>query len=523
MPSVGWNVYNLTSYVVRLISSLNAVQAKLSQLEQENGISRRRVGELELELERCKSEVVRERTRVMERDSSLNAVPERQRADQASHPEHRRQQRGTGERVQDGGSIGARKGKHVRLAIDEEGFGDLRYREVVEEKKGMYLVSFLISRRLLMNSIALEALTSTLRNHLARLTSELASHQQLLVDLRLAQQEHVRDRRAIKAQLGDVERLKSEVERLSGEVEVLRSVVEEGLRERRRDGRGDDYSGDGTVPDGSYIPDDGQGDEHDNTENGVSYTPLTDLVVDDSEDDDTASMPMSIATPSPSPSVQLPHIADKTSRTDAATMASNSNPVVSRPYINPDELEQISGDISARRSERIERSASRTNSARSSRRNSPNNSLSHKGSVLRPPSPLSMADVRSPSPVARPAAPTPAHAARQAGPPQQSDPTERNAAPYPKIRDPRAKKLFFSAPVHDEKTCTVCNRPSRPAARDGHLPSWLRTKRMARDGHNNDVFNPQDVPDIQDVHLPPQTVLARVLRELEDDFTHYKG
>ena len=29
--------------------------------------------------------------------------------------------------------------------------------------------------------------------------------------------------------------------------------------------------------------------------------------------------------------------------------------------------------------------------------------------------------------------------------------------------------------------------------------------------------------DSRDGHLPPQTVLVRVLRELEDDFTHYKG
>jgi hypothetical protein len=55
--------------LARLITVLNSVQSKLATLEEENGVSRRRVRELELELEACRQDVVRERTRVLERES----------------------------------------------------------------------------------------------------------------------------------------------------------------------------------------------------------------------------------------------------------------------------------------------------------------------------------------------------------------------------------------------------------------------------------------------------------------------
>jgi hypothetical protein len=58
-------------FIARLLSTLSAVQSKLLHLESENGVSRRRVHELELELEVCKKEVVRERTRVLERDDVI--------------------------------------------------------------------------------------------------------------------------------------------------------------------------------------------------------------------------------------------------------------------------------------------------------------------------------------------------------------------------------------------------------------------------------------------------------------------
>ena len=54
--------------LARFLSVLTAVQAKLAHLELENSISRRRIWELERELESCQAEVARKRTRVLERE-----------------------------------------------------------------------------------------------------------------------------------------------------------------------------------------------------------------------------------------------------------------------------------------------------------------------------------------------------------------------------------------------------------------------------------------------------------------------
>jgi len=107
--------------------------------------------------------------------------------------------------------------------------------------------------------------------------------------------------------------------------------------------------------------------------------------------------------------------------------------------------------------------------------------------------------------------------------------------------------MFFSAPEHNSKTCTVCNR--RRYREAAPRPLWY----PASKGHNVTVADVNDEDegfgegsviedgegrktlhgcavnldflngDAKNNHLPPQTVLVRVLRELEDDFTHYKG
>jgi hypothetical protein len=95
----------------RLVGALNAVQTQLAQIEAENTISRRRVRELELELEECKADVARERTRVLEREDTLL----RQRE---------------------------------RVARQEADAGDRRYQQVVEEKKGKALGALCDARAL---------------------------------------------------------------------------------------------------------------------------------------------------------------------------------------------------------------------------------------------------------------------------------------------------------------------------------------------------------------------------------------
>jgi hypothetical protein len=102
----------------RFLSVLVAVQSKLAHLESENGISRRRVRELEQELDACKVEVARERTRVMERESLV--VQQHQNTPSQAQRVAGKQEKG--------------KGKSIRF--DDNGEAEERYREVVEEKKG---------------------------------------------------------------------------------------------------------------------------------------------------------------------------------------------------------------------------------------------------------------------------------------------------------------------------------------------------------------------------------------------------
>lgn len=96
----------------QVISTMAEIQARLHGLENENSISRRRVRELEQELEICKREVVRERTRVLEREDLI--LPQRSPAN-------------------------AKKGKGKERATEALADTTLRYKEVVEEKKGRFI------------------------------------------------------------------------------------------------------------------------------------------------------------------------------------------------------------------------------------------------------------------------------------------------------------------------------------------------------------------------------------------------
>ncbi|KAH8825023.1 hypothetical protein DL96DRAFT_1712058 [Flagelloscypha sp. PMI_526] len=175
----------------RLLAIVSSIQIQLTEMEQANGVSRRRVRELESELEDCKREVRRERARVD--DLGLEA-----------------------ERL--------RKGK--ARAHDDEADMTIRYREVVEEKK------------------ALENLLTTLRSHLTRLTKELQSHQKFLKELRELRES---DARSLEERGSEIQQLRDEVGRLKGEVDVLREVVEDGLRERRQKVRDHDSAQEESV------------------------------------------------------------------------------------------------------------------------------------------------------------------------------------------------------------------------------------------------------------------------------------
>ena len=100
------------------MQTLSAVQSQLRDLEDENSISRRRVRELEMELEECKRHVARERTRLIERDE-LNDLG-----------------RHGGKSTQTIRNKG--KGRAVEPSVDiYDERSHLRYKDAVEEKKGL--------------------------------------------------------------------------------------------------------------------------------------------------------------------------------------------------------------------------------------------------------------------------------------------------------------------------------------------------------------------------------------------------
>ena len=110
-----------------MLQTLSAVQSQLRDLEDENSISRRRVRELEMELEECKRHVARERTRLIERDE-LNDLG--------------RYGGGSGRATQTMRNKGKGRAVESSVNIDDERSRE-RYKDAVEEKKGLSLVLLL--------------------------------------------------------------------------------------------------------------------------------------------------------------------------------------------------------------------------------------------------------------------------------------------------------------------------------------------------------------------------------------------
>ncbi|KAJ7069924.1 hypothetical protein C8F01DRAFT_537008 [Mycena amicta] len=469
----------------RLLSTLASVQARLHGLEDENAISRRRVRELELELEVCKREVVKERTRILER-SEMSA------------------------RIEAEATHGKGKGKAREMDLNVDAQLEERYRQAVAEKK------------------SLEALISSLRSHLTRLTSELSSHQELLMELRKLRE---RDSRALKEKSAEVDRLRQEVERLAGEVEVLRGVVEDGLRERR--GARDEFNS-SALPPASDVAMSADLEEEEEEEED----PLDDRSFSEEDEEDEEAEPfdpMSIMGSSRENGVP-----DRTTRTDYATRGSSR-------FIGNDEVARIVADVEERRSE-LSSNASRERervaspSPQQQNRRATVEEVSDAGTELpvhRPPTPVARAGPSSSRPYpTRPAVPTPSRA-RQGN----RDPE----TPFPQIRGAQLERLFFSAPEHNARTCTVCCRDQRAPG------SWLTTRpqqhlhmesesdedegfvegdegleveqarREKREGKQRESGDVDFNAAARKAGVPPQTLVTRVIRELEDDFVHYKS
>ncbi|KAG2365161.1 hypothetical protein BDR07DRAFT_1399588 [Suillus spraguei] len=442
----------------RLIASLNALHAKLAHLETENSIARRRVRELEYELQQCRRDVARERSRIIE---------------------------------QDAGESSWTRSKDERREREE---GQSKYFEVVEEKK------------------ALESLISTLRSHLTRVTTDLTAQQQLLEDLKRLRED---DAKMLADKTDEIGALRLEVERLAGEIEVLRNVVEEGLNERR-----------------------------------MAREQQSQLVEEEDE-------------------VPVPDQSHK----EPEPVMTRADFQSTRRFVDVDELTRISEDLEERRSERSS-CGSPSLSSRHSSRSHPGDMTRLTGSedsrrytTRREPSgdndvaPLTrISEDLEEQPSERSsggsASPSLRHGSRPGDMTHARDTESEDgrrpatgretlkddeAAPFPRIRSGRLENLFFSAPKHNSGTCTRCNHRSARTGSYGHTkatrPSQGRSLPLNDQGPNAQVKNNPLAPRVdtfedgvdsyeaifQGDKLPPQTVLVRVLRELEEEFTHHKG
>ena len=465
----------------RLLKTLNAVQSQLRELEAENGISRRRVRELEMELDEAKREVVRERSRMIEREEV------------ATKPRP-----------------ATRKGKDKAFGaddLDDERIRE-RYKEAVEEKK------------------ALEALVTSLRAHLSRLTDELASHKDLLDELRALRDA---DARTLREKSADVEKLKNEVERLRGEVEVLRGVVEEGLKERRasRISHGDTSGVEVSVADTAMSADlDNTSEEEEDDEDEAGQ-----------DEDESRTEEESEELLTPPAGYRRTSNRDR-DRTGFATLGSSAP---GPRFLDEDEMSRIVQEVDERRANLSIVEPPQQQQQWRSRAPSPDSVVENQTFMYSP--------EREKAPT-RPAAPTPAHGTRRR-PFKQAPAAEQGEEElaFPRIRGEKLEKMFFAAPEHNARTCTVCfRRRQRSTSGNGSAPSFevhaneIANERVAEEdedeGFDEGVKERVEKKDKEYVEfstepeywrrvgaqkgLPPQAVLARVIRELEDDFTHYK-
>ena len=448
---------------------------------------------------------------------------------------------------------------------------------------------------------ALEALINSLRSHLTRLTSELASHQDLLTELRNLRDS---DSRTLKEKGADIIKLREEVQRLAGEVEVLRGVIEEGLKERRASR---EIHVEQSVADTAMSQDleeeqeEGNEDEDENEEEEVSGCIEVEVLGPFGP----------VLAPDELARINQARIdqADKTIRTDFATLGSTNlaESMTSRRFVDKEELDRISAEVEERRSNRSSDSIgsqsrrARSPSIRRDRRATvedeeeleekrrekkepewpfqdvhhsqsrhlttvqhepqTSNISHHSQSRLQTTVQPELSSFRPPTPAIPGYAPI---TKQTAGPArfQEHLVEDEPETPFPQIRGEHLERLFFSAPEHNAKTCTVCYRRRH---RTGRSSPWSVSSYPRKDDRNTRNAAEEDDEDedegfgegsdevaadmdrMRDSNkgkqrdyvtfskdpgrwrqagrregLPPQTVVARVIRELEDDFTHYK-
>ncbi|GJJ15770.1 hypothetical protein Clacol_010048 [Clathrus columnatus] len=467
-------------FAADVVAALDGLQSRLETLERENSVSRRRVKELEVDLEECKVDVAREKKRMRARELEREADRDN----------------------------GKEKNRNDFPEVDE-----LRYRDVVDEKK----------------TLALEAFVVTMREHVARLTSELALHRSLINGLR-------QDVDASDEIQFEVQTLNTKVERLSGEVERLKMFVEEGVRERQRvreasvasisrQERGDAAGVPSQVGiDITYVT-----NPLNREDEGFSRGQMTmeELRPSASQQDDEQSL---LSEDEEEPLEEPEEEQNQPSRIEEDPASIQDQPIETTEqldsrfprYIDDSELARVQSEILERRSERSMReSFNQTNDSDN------NNTVENHTSPTREPSPAPSISRFGTLPSRN--RPSNREEIRNMAHRQTSDPLPSHKRPsnpvFTEIRGSRMERLFFAAPEHNKMTCHVCHRRKRRgyelaqehSPEEEHLlKAYLRTKGADREWkapaeqHGNG-------------RVPPQTILTRVLHELEDDFSHYKA
>lgn len=85
-----------------------------------------------------------------------------------------------------------------------------------------------------------------------------------------------------------------------------------------------------------------------------------------------------------------------------------------------------------------------------------------------------------------------------------------------------SKRLSFCVPPHDVASCASCRRRERNQIHQDEDEGFSEDRTRSKSPRTISLDPEQWRRDGLRADLPPQTVLARALRELEDDFSHFK-
>ena len=347
----------------------------------------------------------------------------------------------------------------------------------------------------------------------------------------------------------EVDHLRQEVERLAGEVVVLRGVVEEGLKERREI-KEQHSARSSHMDDASEVLDDNQ-----NSNDSRSDVSAGDMSTIHAAQSKYAAHTSLLSPPSSRPASRSSHRGALPSSIEHS-LAHDAGEE-EEPFISSAEMDRISQELSERRTERSisaysGKSPSASREMQSQVRRDPPAKTSSRRPFEVPPreSKLDPVNVQAatrgssghrnaadPRLQRQPSAGSSSAPGLQKQKLQQYDDGHEYKMDPLLSRIPAARLDCPSGPSHEPQTCTICHRRrlrQRKPAADGEEEPWIReldarigkisSQGTAPQGPTKTIGNiPQRTRDPADDKLPPQTVLTKVLRELEDDFVHYKA